>query len=279
MLVQLSRHLIFLAIFSFGGSVAHAQGNSSGTNVNPEPQAVAESSAATSNDNIELLYDIYGESYSAVQYDGWVHQARLRLLYPFTEGAFVYSGAYWSNDATENTGGLRYADDFVSPAAGLLYKPWTFLGIFAEYRRLFRTTSNELPGAEHDPRYGVYGYYLYELPVVARPHLEFYGESVALTRFTSKPISTAWLKLGSEQHLLKDQLTVTPYLEYFLRESPNLMIGFDDQSWRMGAKLKYRWKSYSVQLLTYRRFHSDQTPLGWESLLVLSADGSVAPWN
>lgn len=275
MYVQRLRQYLIIIVYFFGATSAFAQGNSTGANVNPEPQAVTEKSS----ESWGLLYDFYGEAYSAVQYDGLVNQARLRLLYPITEGAYVYSGVYWSEDATKNTGGLRYADDFVSPTAGVLYKPWSFLGLFAEYRRLFRTENNELPGAEHDPRYGVYGYYLYEFPVVARPHLEFYGESVALTRFTSKPISTAWLKLGSEQHVVRDTLTITPYLEYFLRESPNLMLGFDDRSLRLGGKLKYRWKNYSVQWLAYRRFHSDQTPLGWESLIVFAADGSVGSWN
>ena len=227
----------------------------------------------------DLRYDFYSESYSTTYFNGSVSQSRLRLLLPlWEERVLPYFGVNTSSDFTRNSN-LRFADDFVSPAAGLLLKPLSFLGIFAEYRRLYRTAENELPDQENDSRYGAYMYYLQALPALTSTHLELYAESVALDRFTSKPVTTAWLKFGKSFPVISPSFSVTPYLESFTRESPNLMIGIDERSLRAGGNLKWQWRGFSAQLLGYNRFESNSVPTGWEGFLVLSADGGFRLWN
>lgn len=230
---------------------------------------------STSNDS-KLTYDIYSESLSATYFDGAVNQSRLRLLHPIvTDKVQGYFGVNTSSDFT-NDSTLRFADSFVSPTAGLLLKPLSFLGLFAEYRRLYRTVNNELPDQESDPRYGAYTYFFRKLPLTYSPHLELYGESVALQRFTTKPISTVWLKLGRDFQIQPERWTFTPYVEGFYRESPDLMLGIDERSLRYGGKLKWQWKRASLQMYGYRRFTSTSVPLGWEGFIVLAADGGLS---
>ena len=238
-----------------------------------------ETTVETSDAKNDLRYDFYSESYSTTYFNGSVSQSRLRLLLPlWEERVLPYFGVNTSNDFTRASD-QRFADDFVSPTAGLLLKPLSFLGIFAEYRRLYRTADNELPDQENDSRYGAYVYYLQALPALASTHLELYAESVALDRFTSKPVTTAWLKFGKSFPVLSQSLSITPYLEGFTRESPNLMIGIDERSLRAGGKLKWQWGGFSAQLLGYNRFESNSVPTGWEGFLVLSADGGFRLWN
>ncbi len=228
----------------------------------------------------ELHYDLYSETTTTTYFSGVVNQNRLRVLYPaFGFKVLPYLGVNTSGDYT-NSGSVRYADNYVSPTAGLLLKPWSFLGLFAEYRRLYRTDTNigRLPKEEDDPRYGAYAYFSKPLPVPSIPHVEVYGESVALGRYSSQPVSTAWLKLGKELSL-SPSWSATPYLEAFLRESPDLLIGVDERSLRFGGKLKWQHGGWAAQLLAYRRFQSSSVPNGWEALLVLSADGGAQEWN
>lgn len=248
------------------------------TNINFDAHNTISTSTDASPKPSQLTYDLYSESLSATYFDGAVNQTRLRLHHPLlTDQLLVYAGINTSSDFTGNST-LRFADSFISPTAGLLIKPFSFLGFFAEYRRLYRTVNNELPDQENDPRYGVYTYFLKPLPITGQPHIEIYGESVALQRFTSQPISTVWAKLGKDLHLQPERWIFTPYLEGFYRESPNLMLGIDERSWRMGGKLKWQWHGASVQMLGYRRFASSSVPLGWEAFLVLSAEGGL-PWK
>lgn len=226
----------------------------------------------------KVIYDLYSETYSATYFNGLVNQTRFRALQSiFDERLQGYLGLNTSGDYTRDEA-LRYADSFVSPTAGVQFKPWYFLGFFAEYRYLFRTENNELPRSEPDPRYGVYAYQLWKIPALTSPHLEFYGESVALSRFTSRPVTTAWLKLGQDVPLIESRLTITPYVEGFYRESPDTIIGIDEESVRLGGKLKLQVHQMSLQFLYYRRVHSSSVPLGWEGLLVLSADGGLFSW-
>lgn len=232
------------------------------------------------NTRTKIEYDFYSESYVASTYfNGSINQNRFRFLYPTLQNKVLpYLGVNTSHDLTASEN-LRFADDFISPTAGLLVKPVSFIGLFAEYRRLYRLTDNELPIEENDPRYGAYIYYLQKLPISATPHAEIYAESVALNRFTSKPVTTAWLKLGKEFLITSQSLSFTPYLEGLYRESPNLMVGFDERSLRFGGKLKWQTDTWSAQLLTYRRFQSSSVPNGWEAFLVLSANGGFHLWN
>jgi hypothetical protein len=259
----------------FNHSLVAAQ-NSLGQDSLTQTKTTSLENSPTRND---LRYDFYSESYSTTYFNGSVSQSRLRLLLPlWEERVLPYFGVNTSNDFTRNSN-QRFADDFVSPTAGLLVKPFSFLGVFAEYRRLYRTADNELPDQENDSRYGAYVYYLQALPALASTHLELYAESVALDRFTSKPVTTAWLKFGKSFTVLSPSLSITPYLEGFTRESPNLMIGIDERSLRAGGKLKWQWQGFSAQLLGYNRFESNSVPTGWEGFLVLSADGGFRLWN
>lgn len=223
-----------------------------------------------------LQYDLYSETLTSSYFTGVVNQNRLRVLYPtFAFKVLPYLGLNTSGDYTHSgSASVRYAEDYVSPTAGVLLKPWSFLGLFAEYRRLYRTNTN----SENDPRYGAYAYFLKPLPLISTPHIEVYAESVALDRYSSQPVTTAWLKLGKE-FSLSPAWSATPYLEAFRRESPALMIGVDERSLRFGGKLKWQYRGWAAQLLTYRRFQSSSVANGWEALLVLSADGGAQEWN
>lgn len=266
-------HLLIVLILTLKCALGFSQTNSV---TNPPNNT---SSIPQEENKQNLRYDFYSESYSATYFDGAVSQSRLRLLVPFwKERLQPYLGVNTSSDFTGSET-LRFADDFVSPTAGLLIKPFSFLGIFGEYRRLYRTTDNELPDQENDARYGAYVYYLQYLPQLASTHLELYAETVALERFTSKPVTTAWLKYGKIFSILTPSLSVTPYIEGFTRESPILMIGIDERSLRAGAKLKWQRNGFSVQILGYNRFESNSVPTGWEGFLVLSADGGFRLWN
>jgi|GEM_PF-2055299 len=230
----------------------------------------------TPSESSSLKYDFYSETLSSVLFSGLTTQSRLRLLYPVPNLKLdLYAGVNISNDLTTGTT-LKYADDFVSPTAGILIRPFSFLGFFAEYRRLFRTeTIAGLPSVENDTRLGAYVYQKYAVfSSPYKPFAEFYGETVSLTRFSSKPVSTAWLKLGSE-HRLSKSFAAAAYVEGFVRNSPSLLIGITDRNLNAGVRLKWTYKSFSAQVLGYNRIYTKEVPTGWEGLLVLSANGRL----
>jgi hypothetical protein len=223
-----------------------------------------------------LEYDFYSETLSSVLFSGLTTQSRLRLFYPIPKLKLnLYAGVNTSNDLTTGTS-LRYADDFVSPTFGFLFKPFKFIGVFAEYRRLFRTeTIVSLPSVENDTRLGAYIYKKYAIfSSRYKPFAELYGESVALTRFSSSPVSTVWLKLGTEHNLTKN-FVLAAYLEGFVRDSPSLLIGITDQNINAGLRFKWVHKNFSAQILGYNRIYTEEVPTGWEGLLVLSANGGL----
>lgn len=215
-------------------------------------------------------YDFYSETLSAVEYSGVINQNRLRLLYRTFPHLDFYAGLFSSNDWTRQTT-LRYAEDYVAPGTGVLYRPFSFLGLFAEYRYLLHTENYE--GRKSDPRYGAY---LYDGRIwwpQAHVFTESYAEAVTVTTLNHNPIATAFVKLGSDIPL-RSSLFIAPYFEVYYRESPSLLLGIDDFSLRAGGRLKVKAEQLSGQILIYRKFYSERTPIGWEALFVLAADGA-----
>jgi len=192
--------------------------------------------------------EIYTESNYLPEY-GLLTESRLRLYFLKKKAFQAYLGTALERQDLAGGKPPIYIDS-VSPLAGVKFTFLRQLSAFAEYRQWIvngTTANTSLP----DPRYGIAGGDLiqFQNPLF----FEYYGEVVGVPRVSSALVTTAWTKLGYRE-TISHGLYVDPYLEFFVRHTPDINLGVETSEPRLGLRMIFAKNSWSTSALIYEAF-------------------------
>ncbi len=86
---------------------------------------------------------------------------------------------------------------------------------------------------------------------------EYYAESFVFPSFHKDPVTAAWLKQGL-RFRLSEHFLLDPYLELYLRRSPDPDLGRDTEQARVGLRGIYLLPDFNIQALFYQSFENDR---------------------
>lgn len=203
-----------------------------------------------------LKGELYSESTYIPEY-GVLNENYLRLFISTSEKLNTYLGiSSQSQIKTSSTQSDLYEKDRLMPLVGVRGKIWGQLHYLAELRTQDRSRLGLFAG-------NIWEYSAAELPLFT----EYYAEAISLPSFTNAPVMAGWLKQGLRFHP-NSHLYVDPYVEAYLRQSPDPDLGRDTQQLRLGLRLLYSVSSWNISLLTYHSFEQHEND-HLETLLVL----------
>lgn len=193
-----------------------------------------------------------GEVYSETNYIskyGLLSDTQIRAHFFQLENSSLYAGvAMQRQDKLESSDFDLYEKNLVMPVLGGRARFWNVVSIFAEFR------------TEQRGRFGIYAGDMFEYEIFQAPvFTEGYIESVALPSFHNNPVTTAWLKQGLRYHL-SEQGIIDPYIELYMRRSPDPNLGRDTEQSRLGVRGIYRFGAWSTQLLVYQAYEKNESP-------------------
>ena len=201
------------------------------------------------------------------------HQSNLRLL-PASLQAYV--GVSVDRSLLESNEGSRLIENSVSPQIGVVYRPFSFLNIWSEYRLRIRerTEFDQKTRTENDPRFGIAaGYRL--LPRESALNAEAYAELVSVPRLAGRPVVSGHLR-GFARAGLNGFTHLDLYSELNEYQSPDPAFGPTRQSLRAGARLALEGSfPWSAGLYAYRPWLIERGGLRAQDFEALLAVGGV----
>lgn len=202
------------------------------------------------------LGEVYSETTYVPEY-GFLSDNYLRFfVYEANPVKFYLGLSTQSQGKTKSSQTSLYEKNRVMPLVGLRSHIWKDISGLIEFR------------TEERSRAGIYAGNIWEYSVKsANVFSEYYVEGMILPSFTNEPIFAGWVKHGLRYKPF-NQFFIDPYLEGYLRISPDKDLGRDTQQFRLGVRGIYLWNTWSVSVLTYQSFAKDEKG-HLESLLVL----------
>ncbi|WP_374073455.1 hypothetical protein [Bdellovibrio bacteriovorus] len=191
--------------------------------------------------------ELYSESTYVPQY-GILTETQVRLPILQIESASLFIGAALQRqDSTSSDQDALYEKNRVMAVLGGRWTVWKSLTLLAEFR------------TEERSRGGLYLGDIFEYDIKAVPMFsEFYAESFVLPSFHNDPVIAAWFKQGL-RFRLSHHFILDPYLEVYVRRSPDADLGRDTEQARAGLRGIYLLGSWSAQVLIYESFVKDES--------------------
>jgi len=205
-------------------------------------------------------FALSGEVYSETNYIskyGLLTDTQVRGHFYQNEILSLYAGVTMQRQDKISSDDMNlYDKNLVMPTLGGRVRLWNFLTVFAEYR------------TEDRSRFGLAAGQILEYQIKDAPvFTEGYAESVVLPSYHNNPVSTAWLKQGLRYRVTESGI-VDPYIELYLRRSPDPNLGRDTEQARLGVRGIYLFGTWSAQLLIYQAYEKNESPQE-EALFVL----------
>lgn len=170
---------------------------------------------------------------------------------------------------------LKYFDNTATPALGIQARFFQKITLQAQggVRTVISDTENENAKSEWDPRIilsagDFWGWQSWGAPAV---FTEAYGESAYVSRLSSTPVTTFWLKQGY-RFKVASQVYVDPYAEFFLRESRSADLGPSITQGRAGVRALWATSSWTVAGLLYHNLKQNDGSAPLEGLFVVGGN-------
>lgn len=190
--------------------------------------------------------EIYSESNHVPDY-GLLTESVLRLhLYKNDTFTSYLGAAIQSQNKTQSSQTDLYDKNRVMALAGVKIPIWSTLTAILEAR------------TEDRSRVGLFLGNIWIYPAAQlNAFSEFYAESMIMTAFHSRPVSTGWFKQGF-RFQAQENFLVDPFAEFYIRRSPTPDLGRDTEQARLGLRMIYLFGSWNASLLAYESFPRDE---------------------
>lgn len=183
--------------------------------------------------------------------------AFLRAYYDVGADFEFFAGLHFSRDWNSESNFIL-ADSYIAPTVGLTRSLGRFFRFWAEYRLLFRPFKEELnrPDSEGDPRLGFTFFDSREVKQFESSNLKLisYADFFWIPRVSEKDtVINAWSRVWWNTFVpsSSDFLSVGPYIELNLNETPSTELGTNDKALRYGLKVQLKWPRTYLQLMVY----------------------------
>lgn len=186
--------------------------------------------------------EVYSETNYIPQY-GFISETKINLFLAKSETSVLYTGgALQAQGKTNASQDQLFEKNRIMAVFGLRHSIWKNLMALLEFRTEDRSRGGLFVG-------DFWQYQVNDLNLFS----EIYAESLILPNFDSSPISTVWYKQGVRYSLSKN-LLFDPFVELYLRHSPNPDLGRTTEQARIGLRTTYLKNKWTVSALIYQSY-------------------------